>query len=122
MCSLILNSLLVLRFILCTSCILQKSCIDQGKQLESLESWPALLNYILKAWEIIEDLPLWDNPDHNKSRTRCFKTLGVQCKRCINHSQLTQSGYRELLTRSETAFNYVILSCKIVDSDWLRDI
>jgi hypothetical protein len=77
----------------------QKSCIDQGKQLEALESWPALIDYILKAWEIVEELPLWDNPDHNKGRARCFKTLSVQCKRAINSSRLSQSEYEDILSR-----------------------
>lgn len=88
--------------------IFQKSCIDQGKQLESFESWTALLDYILKAWEIVDELPQWDNPDHNKTKNRCFKTLGVQCKKSISHSHLTQSEYRDMLSRlvSKTGENW----------------
>lgn len=68
-------------------------------QLESFESWTALIEYILKAWEIVDELPHWDNPDHNKTKNRCFKTLGVQCKKSISHSHLTQSEYRDMLSR-----------------------
>lgn len=90
-----------------------KSCIDQGKQLESFESWTALIEYILKAWEIVDELPHWDNPDHNKTKNRCFKTLGVQCKKSISHSHLTQSEYRDMLSRLEEAvqINDNLLPC-----------
>ncbi|XP_061165398.1 uncharacterized protein LOC133174323 [Saccostrea echinata] len=80
-----------------------KSCIDQGRQLEVLESWRALIDYILKAWEFVHDLPNWDNPDHNKSKNRCFKALSGQCKRAISKSHLTQAEYKKILSRVEEA-------------------
>lgn len=90
-----------------------KSCIDQGKQLESFESWTALIDYILKAWEIVDELPQWDNPDHNKSKNRCFKTLGVQCRKAIGQIHLTQSEYRDVLSRLDEAvqINDNLLPC-----------
>lgn len=77
----------------------QRTCINQGKQLLDAGSWEASMEYILEAWDVVQQTPDWDNIAHNKSREMCYRTLATQFKKSLKESDLGKEAYEDLKER-----------------------
>ncbi|XP_031569234.1 tethering factor for nuclear proteasome sts1-like [Actinia tenebrosa] len=81
----------------------KKECIDQGNNLVTSGLWTAVMEYVLMAWSNVDDLPTWDNPAHNTSKSSCFKTLAVQFQQALSNGSFTIQEYKMFQTRLEEA-------------------
>ncbi|KAK3107802.1 hypothetical protein FSP39_022545, partial [Pinctada imbricata] len=77
----------------------KNACISQGKQLLESDSWEALIEYVLHAWGVIDEMPIWDNPSHNKSNEMCYRTLAGQCKKAVKAARLDREKWEDILDR-----------------------
>ncbi|KAK3581687.1 hypothetical protein CHS0354_032407 [Potamilus streckersoni] len=78
------------------------ACINQGKQLTEAEAWEGSIEYVIRAAELVDKLPDWDNPTHNKIKLQCFKGLLSQGKSALKHSDLDRAKYQSIRDRFQT--------------------
>lgn len=72
----------------------QKECIGQGNDLVTSGLWKAVMEYVLMAWSYVDDLPTWDSPAHNTSKSSCFKTLAVHFQQALSNGTFSRQEYK----------------------------
>ena len=74
------------------------------------QQWKAAIDYVLRAWKYVDEMPDWDNPSHNSSKEQCFKSLAVQCKTSLQKSAFTKDEYIDIQRRYEIFPRHLFLS------------
>ncbi|XP_038065961.1 uncharacterized protein LOC119736040 [Patiria miniata] len=77
----------------------KKFCVQQGRHLANCQAWEALVNYVLLAWQLVNYLPLWENPAHNTIRGQCLRSLVVFCSKALKSGDLDQDRLAQLRPR-----------------------
>ncbi|XP_055716117.1 uncharacterized protein LOC129809961 [Phlebotomus papatasi] len=88
----------------------KKAISDQSTILSQSQHFDALLDYILMAWPIVRNTPIWENHSHNAVRRHCFKLLAFHCK-----ASLQQAGEHlgeERLSILASQINEMITDCE----------
>lgn len=97
----------------------KKFCLHQGRHLVRCRSWKAVIEYSLMAWHYTTNLPIWDNPAHNKCKESCFQGLTLICMRALKHGQLdkpTLTQFRSRMQAASSANKVMDLCIKRLDS------
>ncbi|XP_014468558.1 PREDICTED: uncharacterized protein LOC106741267 isoform X2 [Dinoponera quadriceps] len=69
----------------------EKTLVEQGTLLQESQHWMSLMNYVLAAWEIVRELPEWENQGHQNTTHRCFKSLSQFCIQAIRRENFETS-------------------------------
>ncbi|XP_071806957.1 uncharacterized protein [Asterias amurensis] len=77
----------------------KKYCIQQGRHLLSCQAWGAVINYVLLAWQLVNFLPIWENPAHNKVRSQCLRSLVLACSKALRSDEIDTERLTELRPR-----------------------
>lgn len=55
--------------------VFKRELLEQCKTFVDSLQWSDVINYIIIAWEYVNELPRWDDPKHNKMNEQCYKKL-----------------------------------------------
>ncbi|XP_037052514.1 uncharacterized protein LOC119086046 [Bradysia coprophila] len=55
--------------------VFKRECLEQCKAFVDDLQWSNAINYIVIAWQYVDQLPRWDDPKHNKMNEQCYKKL-----------------------------------------------
>ncbi|KAG4077938.1 hypothetical protein HA402_013438 [Bradysia odoriphaga] len=55
--------------------VFKRECLEQCKAFVDELQWTNAINYIVMAWQFVDQLPRWDDPKHNKMNEQCYKKL-----------------------------------------------
>ncbi|XP_052896410.1 uncharacterized protein LOC128303482 [Anopheles moucheti] len=61
---------------------------SQAQNLYTSRHWDALLDYVLMAWVLVRETPVYDNAKHNAMRRYCFKLLAHHATNALKHGAL----------------------------------
>ncbi|XP_072049405.1 uncharacterized protein [Amphiura filiformis] len=81
----------------------KKCCLQQGRHLLRCLSWKAAIEYSLTAWQYTANLPIWDNPAHNRIRQCCFQGLAAIFIKALKNGQLDLATLKSFRARMLTA-------------------
>ncbi|KAI8505662.1 hypothetical protein Bbelb_168510 [Branchiostoma belcheri] len=77
----------------------RRECLNQGKALQFSQEWGACIDYTLRAWRCVSDLPTFDCPSHNAAKQQCYSGLAKQCKKALSQSYLEKERYNQFRPR-----------------------
>lgn len=55
--------------------VFKRECLEQCKAFVDQKQWNNAINYIVISWQYVDQLPRWDDPNHNKINEQCYKKL-----------------------------------------------
>ncbi|CAH1262253.1 Hypp2532 [Branchiostoma lanceolatum] len=102
----------------------RRECLHQGKALQFSQEWGACLDYTLRAWRCVSDLPTFDCPSHNAAKEQCYSGLAKQCKKALGQSFLEKERYNQFRPRFVKAcqLNQQMEPCLRLLDDIIRDL
>jgi len=70
--------------------VFKKTCIDQLRLLVTSKCWEAVVRYVVLGWRYVHQLPNWDDPSHNRTKSSCFRHLTIQCLAALSNADFTR--------------------------------